>query len=80
MRIEWVRCEHIRPVHDRRMTRLHILIPVPMHGELQTLSKRAGLSSSDLIRAAIAEFLTKAAQNGTVVVPLRSDAELAHPS
>jgi hypothetical protein len=53
--------------------RLHILIDQQRHGALQTLAKRAGLSSADLVRAAIDQFLATAAANQAITMALRPD-------
>ena len=57
--------------------RLHILIDHDQHGQLQRLSKRAGMRLSDLIRTALDDFLAKTAKEQAVVVPLRAPAEEA---
>jgi predicted transcriptional regulator len=53
------------------MIRLHIALDQQRHGELQALAKRVGLSSSDLLRAALDDFLVRTAKEQAVVVPLR---------
>jgi hypothetical protein len=52
--------------------RLHVLLDHDQHGRLQALTKRVGVSTSDLVRHAVEELLTRAEREGKIELPLRA--------